>query len=87
MIKELKYIFYLLVIFFFIFFTGKYYFSDENKKNMFRTSNDLDSKIESFTENLVVLKSNTDEIIKYVENEDSKENKKYFFWKLLDKND
>ena len=54
---------------------------------MFRTSNDLDSKIESFTENLVVLKSNTDEIIKYVENEDSKENKKYFFWKLLDKND
>ena len=49
--------------------------------------NSVDSKIESFTENLVVLRNNTDEIIKYVENEDSKENKKYFFWKLLDKND
>ena len=87
MIKELKLVFFILVITFFLIFTARYYFSDENKKNMFRTSNDLDSKIESFTENLVVLKSNTDEIIKYVENEDNKENKKYFFWKLLDKND
>ena len=87
MIKELKLVFFILVITFFLIFTARYYFSDENKKNMFRTSNDLDSKIESFTENLVVLKNNTDEIIKYVENEDNKENKKYFFWKLLDKND
>ena len=87
MIKELKLVFFILVITFFLIFTARYYFSDENKKNMFRTSNDLDSKIESFTENLVVLKSNTDENIKYVEIEDSKENKKYFFWKLLDKND
>ena len=87
MIKELKLVFFILVITFFLIFTARYYFSDENKKNMFRTSNDLDSKIESFTENLVVLKNNTDEIIKYVENEDNKENKKYFFWELLDKND
>ena len=87
MIKELKLVFFILVITFFLIFTARYYFSDENKKNMFRTSNDLNSKIESFTENLVVLKNNTDEIIKYVENEDNKENKKYFFWELLDKND
>ena len=69
MIKELKLVFFILVITFFLIFTARYYFSDENKKNMFRTSNDLDSKIESFTENLVVLKNNTDEIIKYVEND------------------
>ena len=54
---------------------------------MFRFSNDIDSKIESFTENLAVLKNDTDEIIKYVENENNKEEKKYFFWKLLNNND
>ena len=67
MIKELKLVFFILVITFFLIFTARYYFSDENKKNMFRSANDIDGKIESFTENLVVLKNNTDEIIKYVE--------------------
>ena len=32
MIKELKYLFFLIVIFFFIFFTVRFYFSDENIK-------------------------------------------------------
>ena len=87
MFKELKLFFFILVISFFLIFTARYYFSDENKKNMFRFSNDIDSKIESFTENLAVLKNDTDEIIKYVENENNKEEKKYFFWKLLNNND
>ena len=32
MLKEIKYLIFFLVITFIIFFTGKYYFSDENKK-------------------------------------------------------
>lgn len=32
MLKEFKYLIFLIVIFFFIFFTLRYYFSDQNKK-------------------------------------------------------
>ena len=32
MLKEIKYLIFILVILLFIFFTGKYYFSDEHKK-------------------------------------------------------
>jgi len=87
MIKELKLVFFILVVTFFLIFTARYYFSDENKKNMFRSANDIDSKIETFTENLVVLKNDTNKIIKKVENENNKVQKKYFFWNLLKNND
>jgi hypothetical protein len=34
MIKELKYLIYAICIFIFIVLIGRYYFSDENKKNL-----------------------------------------------------
>ena len=83
MIKELKYIFYLFVIFFFIFFTVKYYFSDENKKNSYRSLQLIDNKIDIYTANLQTLKSDTENIIQYIENNASKSKKTYNFWKLL----
>jgi hypothetical protein len=83
MIKELKYIFYLLVIFFFIFFTGKYYFSDENKKNSFRSILSIDNKINIYTVNLQTLKSDTENIIEYIENNTNLNKKTYNFWNLL----
>ena len=45
MIKELKYLFYIIVIFFFIFFIVRFYFSDENFKNSYRSISQLDKKI------------------------------------------
>ena len=45
MIKELKYLFYIIVIFFFTFFIARYYFSDENYKNSYRSTSLLDEKI------------------------------------------
>ena len=83
MIKELKYIFYLLVIFFFIFFTGKYYFSDENKKKSYRSLKLIDNKIDIYSVNLQVLKSYTENIIVYIENNTNQNKKTYNFWKLL----
>ena len=83
MIKELKYIFYLLVIFFFIFFTGKYYFSDENKKKSYRSLKLIDNKIDIYSVNLQVLKSDTENIIEYIENSTNQNKKTYNFWKLL----
>ncbi len=84
MISELKYIFYLFVIFLFIFFTGKYYFSDQNEKNYYRSINNIDKNINIYSSNLPLLKNDTKNIIEYVENKVSKDKKKYHFWKLLE---
>ena len=86
MIKELKYVFYILVIFFFIFFVTRYYFSDDYKKKYFRSLNLIDEKIKIFSDNLELLENDTVDIIEYVENQNNNNKKKYRFWELL-KND
>ena len=83
MLKELKYFFFILIIFIFIFFIGRYYFSDQNKKNIYRSINKMDKNIEKLSENLHILKSDTKYIIEYVENDKNKKKKKYYFWELL----
>ena len=83
MIKELKYVIYSFVIFFFIFFVTKYYFSDENKKNSYRSIQLIDKNNDAFASNLFVVESDTENIIEYVENDKNKEKKKYYFWELI----
>ena len=87
MIKELKYLIYLIIIIIFIFFTSKYYFSDTNKKKSFRSLANINKKINLYSENLPILINDTKNIIEYVENTQTKKKKKYFFWELIDKND
>ena len=87
MLKELKYFFFILIIFIFIFFIGRYYFSDQNKKNIYRSISKMDQNIVKLSENLHILKSDTDNIIEYIENDKTKEKKKYYFWELLLNND
>ena len=87
MIKELKFVFFILVIIIFLIFTGRFYFSDENKKNTFRSINNINDKINSFSKNLIVLKNNTNDIIEYAENKKNNDKKKYYFWELLRNND
>ena len=84
MFKELKYVLYVIVIFVFIFLTGKFYFSDENEKNYYRSFNNINKKINTYSSNLPLLKNDTDNIIEYVENKVSKDKKNYRFWKLLE---
>ena len=83
MIKELKYVFYLITIFFFIFFISRYYFSDEYKKKSFRSLSSIEDRINDFSKNLVILENDTNDIIEYVEYQKDKNKKKYHFWKLL----
>ena len=87
MFKELKYVFYLLVIFLFIFFISKYYFSDQNKKKSYRLFKSIDQNIEKHLTNLPILKSDTEDIIDYVENITDQNKKNYQFWKLLISNE
>ena len=87
MFKELKYVFYLLVIFLFIFFISKYYFSDQNKKKSYRSLKSVDQNIEKHLTNTPILKSDTEDIIDYVENITDQNKKNYQFWKLLISNE
>jgi len=87
MIRELKFLFYLISIFLFLFFCGKYYFSDQHKKKSYKSHVNLNNRINKLSENLLFLKSNTENIITYVENKENKYKKRYQFWKLLSNND
>ena len=86
MAREIKYLLFILIISIFIFFVGKYYFSDENKKNSFRSFSNIDNKIEIYAKQIPILESDTNNIIEYVEQTNLKK-KKYNFWKLLDFNE
>ena len=71
----------------FLFLTGKYYFSDINKKNSYRSLTTIDKRIETFVEKLPVLEDDSQDIIEYVEQSNIKKKKKFNFWKLSDSND
>ena len=87
MLKEVKYFIYIFIIIFFVFFTVKYYVSDINKKNFFRSNNNIDEKINKYSEKLPVLEDNTKNILEYVEDTNQKKKKKFNFWKLIEDND
>ena len=87
MIKEIKYLLFTLIIILFLFFSGKYYFSETNKKNSYRSLNTIDQKIDIFAEKLPVLEDDTKNIIEYVEQSNKKKKKKFNFWKLLEPNE
>ena len=87
MLKEIKYLIFILIICIFLFFTGKYYFSDTNKKNSYRSLNSINDKINKYAENLPIIESDTKDIIEYVEQSKNKTKKKFNFWKLLESNE
>jgi hypothetical protein len=84
MLKEIKYLVYLLTIFFFIFFVIKFYLSENNikwsNKVILQYQNTLDIKFIG----LPIIKDDTNDIIEYTnEIEDFKNRKQRKFWDLL----
>ena len=84
MLKEIKYLIFIVVIALFIFLTGRYYFSDENKNKSYRSYKNNDEKIILYSKNLPVLENNTQDVIEYVKQTNKKKKKKFNFWKLLE---
>ena len=84
MLKEIKYLIFIVIISLFLFFTAKYYFSDENIKNSYRSYKNIDEKVKIYSKNLPLLKNDTENIIEYVKQTDKKKKKKFNFWKLLE---
>ena len=87
MIKELKYLFFILIICFFFLFTLKYYFSDSNKKNVYRSLKQIDNTIEIISKKLILLENDTDNVVVYVKKTIDKNKKDYNFWNLINNND
>jgi len=87
MIKELKYLLYLFVITVFFLLSLKYYFSDNNKKNSYRSYKQVDEKITLYIQNIILLKSDTIDIVEYVEKTIDNNKKNYNFWKLINNNE
>jgi len=85
MIKEIKYLFYLLVLSIFIFLVINYYFSDYyEKKSNIKISNFLDN-FNSKNIDLPLIKSDTKNIIEYKINSDQMINtKQRKFWDLIE---
>jgi hypothetical protein len=84
MIKEIKYLFYLVVLSIFIFLVINYYFSDYyEKKSNRKISNFLDN-FNSKNIDLPLIKSDTKNIIEYKINSDQMINtKQRKFWNLI----
>ena len=87
MLKEIKYLLFLLIIGIFLFITIKYYFSDTHKKKSFRSMNSIEEKINIYADKLPVLENDKKNIIEYVEKSNEKKKKKFNFWKLLESNE
>tara|TARA_B100001093_G_scaffold330415_1_gene315447 strand:+ start:429 stop:692 length:264 start_codon:yes stop_codon:yes gene_type:complete len=87
MIKEIKYLIFIFIICLFLFFTGKYYFSDTNKRKSYRSLKTIDEKIVNYSEKLTLLEDDTKNIIEYIEQSNIKKKKRFNFWKLLESNE
>ena len=84
MLKEIKYLIFIIIISLFIFFTGKYYFSDDNIKKSYRSYKNINEKIKIYSKELPILENDTQDIIEYVKQTNKKKKKKFNFWKLLE---
>ena len=86
MFKEIRYLIFIFIICLFLFLISRYYFSDANKKNSYRSLKNIDEKINTYVEKLPILEDDTKNIIEYVEQSNNKK-KKFNFWKLLETNE
>ena len=84
MLKEIKYLIFIIIIALFLFFTGRYYFSDENIKKSYRSYKNIDEKIKVYSKDLPLLENDTQNVIEYVKQTNKKKKKKFNFWKLLE---
>ena len=88
MLKEVKYIVYLLTIFFFIFFVIKFYLSENNIKRSNKVILQYQSELDNKFSDLPIIKSDTNDIIEYTnEIEKFKNKKQRKFWDLFKTNE
>ena len=87
MSRKIKNIFYFGSFFIFIILTTRFYFSDQNIKEINKSRSFYSVKVNNKTQNLPLLKNDTNNIIEYINDVEvyKKKKKKYTFWDLIGK--
>ena len=87
MLKKIKNIFYLSSFFIFIILTTRFYFSDQNIRETNKSRSLYSVKLNNNTQNLPLLKNDTNNIIEYINDVEiyKIKKKKYTFWDLIGK--
>ena len=87
MLKNIKYIFYLGSIFVFIILTTRFYFSNQNIRETNKSRSFYSVELSNNTQNLPLLKNDTNNIIKYLNDVEvyKKKKKKFSFFDLIKK--
>ena len=87
MLKNIKNIFYLGSFFIFIILTTKFYFSDQNIRKTNKSRSFYSAALNNNTQNLPLLKNDTNNIIEYLDDVEiyKKKKKKYSFFDLIGK--
>ena len=87
MLKKIKNIFYLASFFIFIILTTRFYFSEQNIQKTNKSRSFYSVKINDDTQNLPLLKNDTNNIIEYINDVEiyKKNKKKFTFWDLIEK--
>ena len=85
MSKNIKKIFYLTSFFIFITLTTSFYFSDQNIRETNKSRSLYSVKLNNNTQNLPLLRNDTNDIIDYINDIEvyKKKKKKYRFWDLI----
>ena len=84
MIKEIKYLFYLIVLSFFIYLIANYYFSDYYEKKSYRNISNFLDNLNSKNVDVPLIKNDTKSIIEYKTNSEEIINtKQRKFWELI----
>ena len=87
MLKKIINIFFLASFLIFIILTLRFYFSDQNIRETNKSRSFYYVKINNTTQNLPLLKSDTNNIIEYINDVEvyKKNKKKFTFWDLIGK--
>ena len=86
-VKRIKIPFIFICYYIVFFYIIKIKISDDNKKNSYRSFKQVDEKIINYSQNIILLKSDTIDIVEYVEKTIDKNKKNYNFWKLINNNE
>jgi len=87
MLTKIKNIFYLTSFFIFIILITRFYFSDQNIREIKKSRSFYSVKLNNNTHNLPLLKNDTNNIIEYLNDVEiyKKKKKKFTFWDLIGK--
>ena len=87
MLKKIINIFYLASFLIFITLTVRFYFSEQNIRETNKSRSFYSVKINNKTQNLPLLKNDTNNIIEYINGVEvyKKNKKKFTFWNLIEK--